>query len=280
MSFLALIVALILVQGWPFGPLLHRDDWFRRWRAWLHNLGLAGIFGTLVAVGIPALCLQFVLDAVQPVLFGLLWIALAVAALLYAVGRGDLSGQLEQYRSQLRRDDFEGAYLYACGEMGRFESRDGQDLSPGAVHESIQREFLYRGYEHWFAILFYFLVLGPAGAVAYRLLHLIPPGEAGLPRLLFFVDWIPARLLAAAFTVTGNFVESWDELLDSLTAPDMTAPAVLYSVAMAATGEDRRPAPDTGYGVFAARQNEYLTALMRRSFVFWLVLISALVVLV
>lgn len=280
MNFLALIVALVLALGWPFGPYLHRDEWFGRWRAWLHALGLEGILGTLLTIGVPVVCLQFVLDVVQPLLFGLAWIALAVASLLYAVGRGDLGEQLEQYRSHLRRDDFEGAYLHARNEMGWRESRDGQDMSPGAVHEAIQREFLYRGYEHWFAVLFYFLLLGPAGAVAYRLLQLLPREDAGVSRLLFFIDWVPARLLAAAFTVTGNFVESWDELLDSLTAPDMTAPAVLYSVAMAATGEDRRPAPENGFGVFAARQNQGLSALMRRSGVFWLVLISVSIVLV
>jgi len=279
MSFIALVLTLALAMGWPYGPVLHQDDWFEKWQSLIQSLGLRGVPAILAIVILPALALQLVLNAVQPMLFGLLWIALAVVSLLYAIGRGDISTQLENYRNQLRRDDFEGIYLHARTEMNGFEGSTEQRMSPHAVHENMQHGLLYRGYEHWFAVLFYFLLLGPAGAVCYRLLQLIPEGEGGADRLLFVVDWIPARLLAAAFTVTGNFVESWDELLDSLLAPDMAAPAVLYSVAMAATGEDRRALPDVGFGAFAARQNEALSALMRRSAIFWLVLVSLLIVL-
>ena len=142
----------------------------------------------------------------------------------------------------------------------------------------MQRAFLYQAQQGWFAVLFYFLLLGPVGALAYRVLQLATPGKSS--SLLWLADWVPARLLAASFTLTGNFVESADELLAGFAGGKMRAPDLLYSVAMAATGEDKKPLPEDDFGVHAARQNEQFAALVRRSSVAWIVLVSLGVLLV
>lgn len=279
MSFLALLVALVLSVVWDYGRLVHRDGWYRRWQAQLGSLGLPNTPAVLLQVLVPALVAQIVLNALEPMLFHLGWIVAAVFLLLYALGRERLGTQSETYRSQCRRNDFEAALLF--GQESLAVPQDAVEGRESAleVHRAMQKAYLYQALTRWFAVLFYFLLLGPAGALAYRLLCLSAENNETAAALQGYADWIPGRLAAAAFTLTGNFVESADELAAGFLQAHMTSPELLYSVAMAATGEDRVEPPAEGFGDFAARQNEAFEALLRRSGICWLVSISLLVLL-
>ena len=58
---------------------------------------------------LPVLLVHLALEALRPLLFGLVWIAAATLVLLYALGRGSLGAEAERYRSQCRRGDFQAA---------------------------------------------------------------------------------------------------------------------------------------------------------------------------
>ncbi|RLQ23755.1 hypothetical protein DWB85_00960 [Seongchinamella sediminis] len=278
MTFLALIIAIVLERLTPLEDWLLHDGWYRRWQGQLRSLGLDGAALVLVAVLLPVIVAALVLAELRPLLFGLAWIAAAVVILLYSLGRSNLGAQQERYRSQCRRGDFEAAWLAASTEYDWF--RTEAQLDARSMHQRAQQGFLYQAYQRWFAVLFYFLVLGPVGALAYRLIHLSCNGDAERQRLLFYVDWVPVRLLAAAFTLTGNFVASADELWEVLRAARMPSTDVLYTVAIAATGEDGVPQEEGELsGQRAAAQNETFAALVRRASVCWVAVIAALVVL-
>ena len=278
MTFLALIIAIVLERLTPLEDWLLHDGWFRRWQGQLASLGLGQTLQVLMAVLLPVIAAHLVLEAVRPLLFGLAWIGVAVVVLLYSLGRSNLGAQQERYRSQCRRGDFEAAWLAASAEYDWFRSDD--ELDAESVHRLAQQGFLYEAYQRWFAVLFSFRLLGPVGALAYRLLHLSCDGHPERQELLFWIDWAPVRLLAAAFTLAGNFVASADELWDALRDPAMTSSSVLYTVALAATGEDRIPAETDGLsGQRAAQQNEIFAALIRRASVCWVTVIAALVIL-
>jgi AmpE protein len=67
----------------------------------------------------------------------------------------------------------------------------------------------------WFGVLFWFLLLGPFGAVLYRLTALSAEGEAarelpgetveGARTLLAILEWPVAQLLTLALALVGNF---------------------------------------------------------------------------
>ncbi len=276
MTFLALVLSLVLSRAWVnHGRVLHRDGWYHSWRAQLRSLGFPPALLLGLEVGIPSIAIQLLLNALQPLLFGLAWIGVSSLLLLYALGRGNAGAEAERYRSQCRRGDFQAALLEVVPADGEAEAPD----SPQQVHAAVQAAFLYRALQRWFAVLFYFLLLGPAGALAYRLLQLSAEETSTARSLLFYIDWAPARLTAAAFVLTGNFIDSADELYDGFRTAGMPATPLLYSVAMAATGQDRVAVPIDDFGEFAARQNEILQSLLRRSNVCWVVVISLLVLL-
>ena len=147
----------------------------------------------------------------------------------------------------------------------------------------VQRALLYEGLQRWFSVLFYFVLLGPAAALAYRLLQLcrdsFEPELAG--RWLFLLDWIPARLLAATFALTGDFIGSREQLLSGLQDTAADAGKLLYTVAAAALGSEvASPSEeDAVFGPVAEAQNRELDALLSRSAVCWIVAMALVVLL-
>ena len=89
MTFLAIIIALVLVQVWGSGSSMHHDNWFHDWQSRVANWGVARQLKLALVVLVPVVLAQLVLNALAPLLFGLLWIALAVELLLYSLGRRD-----------------------------------------------------------------------------------------------------------------------------------------------------------------------------------------------
>ena len=277
MTFLAMIIALVLQQAWGGSNPVHTDDWYRSWYSEVRRWGVPPAIKLTLAVLAPALLAYVILDALEPVLFGLLWIGAAVWLLVYALGRGDFREQMDNYRRQCLGGNFEGAFLAAGAQMGH--AAEGEDpASEEEVHCMAQRALLYEGFQRWFAVLFWFVVLGPAGALAYRLLQLchdeLEPELAA--RCLFYVDWMPARLLAATFVVTGDFVGSRDEFLGALQSASRDTGELLYRVGSAALSA--LPGKEENFGGWAAAQNLAFTGLLKRSAGAWLVVISLWVV--
>ncbi len=278
MTFLALVCALVLMLAWDGTAGLQQDQWYQSWMQRVRDWGLPPVPGLALAILGPVLLAYWVLGLLDSFLFGALWFIASVVVLLYAFGRGDFAAQMDQYRRQSRSGNFEGAYLSEVTAMPSLaESED--PVSPQDVHAMTQRALLYEGFQRWFAVVFFFLLLGPVGSLAYRLLQL--SRESFEPELsarcLFLVDWVPARLLAATFVVTGHFVNSRDEFLQVLQSGHERAESLLYRVGAAAVASP--PVPAEGFGLWAAEQNEEFGGLLRRSAGAWLVLISLYVVL-
>lgn len=281
MTFLAVVIALVLFQLRGGADRLQRDDWFRRWQGnvlrW--SIGPPGRLALVILV--PVVLAQFILDALLSPLFGLLWIALAVILLLYSLGRKDVRQQMAQYQSQCRSGDFEGAYLDTLSDR-KDEAMLEDPASPHELHALVQRRFFYDGYQRWFPVLFYFVLLGPTGALAYRLVQLARDDfEPGLTaRCVFLLDWVPARVLAVTFSLTGSFVSSRDVLLEGLM--DWAAPAsqLLYNVGTAALEPPPLPTShESSFGETAAAQNEQVGKLLSRSAICWVALASLIVLL-
>jgi AmpE protein len=281
MNFLTIIIALLVRQFLGTTDGIQSDDWMRRWQQRVSSWNLRPV-GHLVMAVLPGLLLaQLLLDALYPMLFGLLWIVLAVILLLYALGRGDFHQLMEQYRGRCRAGDFEGAYLGTLSQLP-WTGAEENPQSLQQVHVLVQRSFFYEGYQRWFPVLLYFVLLGPVGALAYRLLQLCRDEfELELAdRVMLLADWAPSRLLAATFTLAGDFGGSRDELFRAVPDFTMAPTELLFKVGMAALGSSPLPAPDQpSFNESAARQNEDIGKLLSRSAVCWVVFLSLVVLL-
>lgn len=269
--FLTIVFALALLQVWGSATPVHRDDWFLRLREVVAGWSLPPAVELAVVILVPAGLVYWLFDWLEGFLFGLPWLAGAIVVLLYSFGRGDFRQLCNEFGAFARRGDTEAAFLHAQETLDL--GLEGEVAgSADEVNRSLERSLLYEGCQRLFAVLFFFALLGPAGALAYRLLHLCRDSAARelVERALFLLDWVPARLLAVAFTVTGDFIGSREALIDVLVEVDLPAGLVLQQVAERAEHSAELEAGD--------RIAAY-SALLSRSTAAWVVMLALYVVL-
>ena len=124
------------------------------------------------------------------------------------------------------------------------------------MHEHCYRFILADALERLFAILFWYLILGPVGAIVYYALVQLralsyldfeSANEHWLRRLIFVLEWPVARLLGLTFALAGDF-EAGFKRLRELFFSDRGALDVVPLCAHAATG--------TGYKALVVHDSE------------------------
>jgi AmpE protein len=165
---------------------------------------------------VPVLLLGVLLLLLKSVAYG--WLALPVhlLVLIYGLGRGDVLAALGPFRDAWRRDDTEAAYLVAARDLGV------QADEPGELLNRVQGYLLWQAYQSFFAVIFWYALLGPVAVLAYRLLALTTEQAQQVAlreraeQLRHAFDWLPARVLASSFALVGDFVSVSRALLHEL----------------------------------------------------------------
>lgn len=189
---------------------------------------------------LPVLALGLLLLVLEPLAYG--WLALPVhlLVLIYSLGRGDLQAALGPFRDAWRRGDAQAAYHVAERDLA-LQPEEGGDLL-----KQVQGHLLWQAYQSFFAVIFWYLLLGPMAALAYRLLALSaehgeqPALRERAVQLRHAFDWLPARILAASFALVGNFVAVNRALLHELLSWDISAAQLVIRAGRAA-GEMSEP---------------------------------------
>ena len=104
--------------------------------------------------------------------------------------------------------------------MARWRGESAAEFSPGEIARVAIEQGLAASHRQVFGTLFWFAVLGPAGAVLYRACALLAATwrvragpEAGefaafAARAFHWLDWLPARMTASAFAIVGDFEDA------------------------------------------------------------------------
>lgn len=171
----------------------------------------AGVGAALVVVLPPALAIFAVQWLIGGWIYGLAGLVFGVVVLLFTLGPLDVSDVLEDYIEARRAEDSERSDWY-------YERFTGDHVPDTAEREgrSMVEAVLVRTHDHIFATVLWFCLLGPAGAVLYRMAAEAalqpPPGIVARPALhralrhvLGLLGWIPARLMAFGYAMTGSF---------------------------------------------------------------------------
>lgn len=214
MSLITILIALFLERFAGTLDELRRFGWLDAYAEWMRErLEAINISdGTVVFVITllpPVLLLALVALLVHGVVLGLLDIILGVVILLLCFGPRDLKDQVDAYVEAGAMNDAERQLRHARDLLGQEEVPETPRERTRAVVEAIFSEANSR----LFAVLFWFAVLGPLGALIYRLGGLLQaPAEdrpesfmAAAVRLQALMDWVPARLIALGYGLVGSF---------------------------------------------------------------------------
>ena len=146
---------------------------------------------------------------------------------VYSLGRGDVMADLGPFRDAWRREEAQAAFHVAERDLGILGGSESDLI--GRVHGHL----LWQGYQSFFAVIFWYALLGPVAALAYRLLALAleharqPALREQAARVRHIFDWLPVRALVLSFALVGNFLAVIRVLLHWLLAWDISAAALL-----------------------------------------------------
>jgi AmpE protein len=219
MSFLVLLLAVWIEK---FSALRHRVQRDGGWLRELNKLEASPRLAShpwlvlVILVLLPVALLGLLLIVLDPVAYGLLALPVHLLVVIYSLGRGDLG----------------------------ITADSGEQLL-----ERVQGHLLWEAYQSFFAVIFWYFLLGPVAALSYRLLALAEAHSRNravaerAAQLRHAFDWIPVRLLAASFALVGNFVAVSRVMLHELLNWDISAAQLIEKVGLVA-GEI--PAPVVG----------------------------------
>ncbi|MBP5072544.1 regulatory signaling modulator protein AmpE [Pseudomonas chlororaphis] len=246
MSFLVLLLAVWIEKFSALRQRVQHDEpWLRQLFRQESSLRLAKRPWWVLAllVLLPAVLLGLLLLILEPLAYGLLALPVHLLVVIYSLGRGDLLGELGPFRDAWRREDLQAAAhvakrdLEICADSG--EQLLGQ----------VQGHLLWQAYQSFFAVIFWYFLLGPVAALSYRLLALAaehsknPAVAERAGQLRHAFDWLPVRLLAASFALVGNFVAVSRVMLHELLNWNISAAQLVEKVGLVAA---EIPAPITG----------------------------------
>jgi AmpE protein len=246
MSFLVLLLAVWIEK---FSALRHRIQRDGGWVRELHKLELSPRLANhpwlilVILVLLPVALLALLLLVLEPVAYGLLALPVHLVVVIYSLGRGDLLAGLGPFRDAWRREDLQAAAHVAKRDLDICADSGEQLL------ERVQGRLLWDAYQSFFAVIFWYFLLGPVAALSYRLLALAEAhGQTAAVverarQLRHAFDWVPVRLLAASFALVGNFVAVSRVMLHELLNWNISAAQLVEKVGLVA-GEI--PAPVVG----------------------------------
>jgi len=214
-TLIAVIVVLLAGHSAQSLAALRRIDWLVEWRRYIDGLsegdgGLNGRVGLLLIIGLPVLLIGLLQLALRESLWGVPWFVFAVLVLFYCWGPRDLDLDVE---SIVDAPDAEHKRDAAASllETDPAAASDSAALNGHALVEGVFNGALRR----WFGPLFWFLLLGPAGALLYRISALLgsdsahadtPTAQRDAARwLLAVLDWPVAQLMTFALALAANF---------------------------------------------------------------------------
>jgi AmpE protein len=184
-------------------PDLARWRDFAWWRSWLEQLGRPPAAAAALVLGIiaPVLVCALVQWGLRLPWFGLLEFLFAAVVLYYCWGPLDLERDVEAIdKAPDAAQRLAAAQALKTDEKGELPF-DAEHLVTATFHAGLKR---------WFGVLFWFAVLGPCGALLYRLSQLLA-GTAELgnrplaQKFAAVLDWAPAHLMALSLALASNF---------------------------------------------------------------------------
>jgi len=213
MKFLIIVVAYLICHFSPWRELLHRDTWFGRCMQLFQDKKLGPVRLSWFWVVAPVFLLVMLLCWLHDSFLLLLVINLAV--LMYAVGRGPWRVEIDTLVSSFAQGDT-NLFKTRCENddilMEGVDETQESDNKVATLWRNFVSQALYRELETYYAVFFWFFLLGAPAALFYRLLffYVNYQEEQGLEvslerRVLWGIEWLPVRLLTILFGVVGNF---------------------------------------------------------------------------
>ncbi|MBX3699110.1 MAG: cobalamin biosynthesis protein [Dokdonella sp.] len=216
-TLIAILIVLLSTHALPDLARYRNFSWLRDWLRGPGDSPAGNVrLRTLLVAGLLVVLTGLIQAALHRHWFGVLELAFMVVVLFFCWGPRDLDTDIE---SVLKAPDSERR-RQAAQLLGEGVSEQAVSYSAAGLIEASFAAALSRR----FGVLFWFAVLGPVGALAYRLVQqlarspafaeAIGDSRADFERAALIMDWAPAHLLAWSLALVSDFdaiVSAWHD---------------------------------------------------------------------
>ncbi len=252
---------------------------------------MRGVLAVVLLIGIVLLPLLISLHYLIAWMPQLQW-PLAIVALYLAIGGRSLAQHAERVGEALVATNIDEARR----RVAMIVSRDCEQLDDEGVARATVESVLENGSDAIFAPIFWFLVLGIPGVVLYRIVNTLDAmwGYRN-ERYLYFgwaaarlddgLNWLPARLTALAYLLTGasrSAWQCWQKQGRQMASPNagvvMAAGAGALQIKLGGAAQYHGKwidKPQLGFGAAAtAKDIARASTLLNRATVLWLIVMA------
>lgn len=208
MALISIILGLILDRTFRHLHDLRDMAWFEYYAQTIYRFTRKAMppLQFILILALPVLLLLAIQILLHDFLLNIPGFIFGIIIFIYCLGPACLSSEVEAYIHARTMSDEDEALHYA----GTITDAPAS-TSPDQQTNDVTRAILYVANERIFSTIFWFVILGPFGAILYRLISKLSK-QIELSELADFSDfihgimaWIPARMLAAGYAFTGNF---------------------------------------------------------------------------
>jgi len=273
MALLCILFGIIFERASDLLEKRRNFEWYDHYTRWLLKT-LPGIesqnHSSILILLFPVLLFTGLFQSwIDGRMYGLLDLLFGLTLFLYCLGPKDLNRQIERYL-QARETGDEAAAAQEAAAILMHEAPSDPDQQVVEV----MRGVLYASNDRFFAVIFWFVILGPFGALFYRLsAHTMYHSNSATlaqaaRQLQGILAWAPAHLTALGFALTGNYEGARREFTSKNPQSDL-AESNYHSLITAGQGalKDCDPIDETAC-IRSAR------ALVLRTLVVWLAFIG------
>ncbi len=208
MALISIILGLLFDRAFRHLHDLRDLSWFEYYtNAVIRFVRANGVVQIIAVLVFPVSIIALIQYLLSGFLMELPYLLFGVLVFAYCLGPACLSSDIELYLDARRLGDDDEALHFAGVLTERAAS-----TAPDQQTSDVTRAILYVANERIFAVIFWFVIFGPAGALLYRLTTNLSKQEGGSNSLIAVavlfqavLTWVPARMLALGYALTGHF---------------------------------------------------------------------------
>lgn len=284
MTLMAILICLALQRYVGLGDALHKMSWSNNYAHYMHKLIgntplWKGVWGMIALLVPPIFVVAFLDHLLQGWFFNFFKFLFDLFILLYCLNASDIRRQLADYFNAATREDAQASYYHGFAFIKKSSAQTPPEDS-GHLVRAVTRAIFLNADQHIFAIIFWYILLGPVGAVLYYLVNrIIFLAKQNQPELIAFkdaaqqiqsiLDWIPVRITGLCYALVGQFNYAFTKWLKYLKLGSSKSQELAYCLGLAALELD-----ETDPATAQLSENYSALTLIDRSLVIWIVVIA------
>lgn len=208
MTFIITFISLMIERFFHWSHLRYWR-WFNVYQRWLSHSRISRLPSSILFILslLPLILLVGLINYfLDDAFYGVLKIIFGIVVLVYCLGPANVWMQTYRCINQLHKEEDPKLAVECIQKEFAIAPMDTSQQ----FHQAFTRAIFMAAYQRVFAVVFWFVLLGPAGAVLYRSIALMstesPLGFTHTAKKIQqLLDWVPIRILTFIFALGGHF---------------------------------------------------------------------------